>query len=178
MNQMDDRTANLLGAFVVALSDAVRTDIERASHLGLSAAATLATTAAYPGESLDALGRTLGLSAAGTSRLADRLQADGLLERQSAPGDARSRVLVLTNAGRERARVLLDARRAALLRALTSLSAEERDQLTHLLELMLTALTSDRECCDHTCRLCDIAICPQDTCPVELAALRAEGTEG
>jgi DNA-binding MarR family transcriptional regulator len=171
---MTDRTANLLGALAVALGDTLRTAVEGSSRHGVSAAAALATTAGWPGETLDGLGRTLGLSAAGTSRLVDRLQAEGLLERQPAPGDARSRIVVLTDSGHERVRKLLDARRAALLRALAPLSADEQDQLAQLLEVMLTALTPDRETCDHTCRLCDIASCPQDICPVELAASRTE----
>jgi MarR family transcriptional regulator, negative regulator of the multidrug operon emrRAB len=171
---MDDRIANMLGALVVALGDCVRAAVESTSGHGLSAAAALTTVAAYPGETLDALRRTLGLSAPGASRLADRLQADGLIERQPGADDARSRVIVPTDAGHARARAALDARHAALVRALTPLSADERDQLAHLLEVMLSALTPDRETCDHTCRLCDIATCPQHICPVELAALRSE----
>jgi hypothetical protein len=53
-----------------------------------------------------------------------------------------------------------------------ALSAEDRRDLTRLLEKMLPALTPDREACDHICRLCELAACPQDRCPVELAVPR------
>jgi MarR family transcriptional regulator, negative regulator of the multidrug operon emrRAB len=171
----DNRTANLLGAFAIALGDAMRAAVEQASRHGLTGSAALVTIATYPGEPLDALRRTLGLSAAGATRLADRLQGDGLIERRADLGDGRSRAVVLTDAGAERARSVLEARRSVLLRALAPLSAEERDELARLLEGMLSALTPDRETCDRTCRLCDLAACPQDMCPVERPAVRAEG---
>ena len=169
-----DRTGNLLGALALAIGDAMRAAVEDASGHGLAATAALATAGAYPGESIDAMRRTLRLSAAGTTRVADRLQADNLIERRVGAGDGRSRAVVLTDAGRRRAGRALDARRAVLQRALAPLSAKERRELARLLGMMLMTLTPDRETCDHTCRLCDMEACPQHACPVELAALRAE----
>lgn len=174
--QSGDRTNNLLGALAVALGDAMRAAVEDASGHGLSASAALATAAAYPGEPVDSLRRTLGLSAAGATRLVDGLQARGLVERRSGSGDGRSRAVVLTEAGRERADRVLEARHAVLSRALTPLSEAERSELARMLAAMLTALTLDRATCDRTCRLCDIAACPQEICPVELAGRRVEGT--
>lgn len=173
----DDRTRNLLGALVVALGDATRTSVEEASGHGVTASAALATAVAYPGESVDALRRTLGLSAAGTTRLVDGLQADGLVERRASLDDGRSRAIVLTDAGRECADRVLEARRAVHSRALAALSKRERNELARMLDAMLTALTPDRSTCDRTCRLCDIAACPQNICPVERAALHAERAE-
>jgi MarR family transcriptional repressor of emrRAB len=154
----DDRTNNLLGALVVALGDAMRTSVEKASGRGVTAAAALATAFAFPGKSVDHLRRILGLSAAGATRLVD----------------GRSRAVLLTEAGSKYADGVLEARRAVYSRALAALSADERHQLARMLDSMLTALTPDRATCDRTCRLCDIAECPQDICPVELAALRTE----
>jgi DNA-binding MarR family transcriptional regulator len=171
----DEWMANLLGAFALALTDGIRRSIETASRLGFTDSAALATVAASPAEPLDCLARTLRLSGAGTSRLVDRLQTEGLMMRRTGDSDNRSRAVVLTDAGLERANLVLASRRTALLRALTPLSAEEREALGRLLETMLTALTPDRETSEHTCRLCDIAVCPKDICPVELAALRTEG---
>ena len=170
----DDRTINLLGALVTALDDAMYGAIAEASRHGPSAAAALATVAACPGESLDALRRTLGLSAAGATRLVDRLEADGLIERRQGAGDGRSRAVVLTAAGHTRGASILAARRWALARPVASLSAVDRARLTRMLATMLELLTPDRATSDHTCRLCDIAACPQEACPVELAARRAE----
>jgi MarR family transcriptional regulator, negative regulator of the multidrug operon emrRAB len=169
------RTTNLLGALAVALGDATRSGVEQATGLGVTASAALAMALAYPGQSVDALRRLLGLSAAGATRLVDGLQAEGLVERRPGMGDGRSRAVVMTAAGRKSARKVLEARSRVHARALAPLSTKERNELARMLEAMLTALTPDRVTCDLTCRLCDIAACPQDICPVELAALRAEG---
>lgn len=172
-----DRTENLLGAFAVALTDAIRESTETASGQNITGAAALATVIAYPGESVDALAKTVGLSAAGSSRLIDKLEGEGLVRREGNRTDARSRVIVPTKAGTDRARSLLDARRAVVGRALEGLDEEDRVRLATLLEVMLNALTPDRRTCDRTCRLCDISACPQDICPVEMAALAQEGGE-
>ena len=174
-HQTDDRTVNLLGALALALADALRAGVEGASHQGFTGSAALATVAAFPGEPLDNLGRILKLSAAGTSRLVDRLVAAGLMVRQTTGADGRSRAVNLTRAGAKRADRMLAARRSALQCALAPLSPGDRDALGRLLEIMLRALTPDRETCDHTCRLCDMTACPEEICPVEVAALRAEG---
>jgi MarR family transcriptional regulator, negative regulator of the multidrug operon emrRAB len=172
----NDRTNNLLGALVVALGDSMRTNIESASGQGVTAAAALATAFAFPGRSVDHLRKIVGLSAAGTTRLVDKLQADGLIERRASLDDGRSRAVLLTKAGSKSANAVLKARRSVYSRALAALSTRERRQLEHMLDTMLTALTPDRATCELTCRLCDIAACPQDVCPVELAALRVEKT--
>lgn len=172
----DDRTGNLVGALAIALGDALRLDLENASGRGITACAALATAFAYPGETVDALRRTLGLSAAGATRLVDGLQADKLVERRAELEDGRSRAVVLTEAGRKQARAVLAARRAVLSRAMAPLSKRERGELARMLNVMLAALTPDRETCDRICRLCDVNRCPQNICPVELAALRTEGT--
>ncbi|WP_040586996.1 MarR family transcriptional regulator [Allomesorhizobium alhagi] len=170
----DDRTNNLLGALVVALGDAMRTNVESASGHGVTAAAALATAFAFPGRSVDHLRQIVGLSAAGTTRLVDKLQADGLIERRASLADGRSRAVTLTKAGSKSADAVLEARRTVYAHALAVLSARDRKQLARMLDAMLTALTPDRATCELTCRLCDIAACPQDICPVELAALNAE----
>jgi MarR family transcriptional regulator, negative regulator of the multidrug operon emrRAB len=170
----DERTTNLLAALVVALGDAMRASVELASGHGVTASAALATALFSPGQSVDALRRTLGLSAAGATRLVDKLQADGLVERRAGLDDGRERAVLLTEAGAACADKVLAARRAVHARALAALSTEERNLFARMLDAMLTALTPDRATCDRTCRLCDLAACPQDICPVELAALRVE----
>jgi DNA-binding MarR family transcriptional regulator len=170
----DDRTNNLLGALVVALGDAMRSNVETASGHGVTAAAALATAFAFPGRSVDHLRKIVGLSAAGATRLVDKLQADGLIERRASLDDGRSRAVLLTEAGDKSADAVLEARRSVYARALAVLSTQERKQLARMLDAMLTAMTPDRATCELTCRLCDIAACPQDICPVELAALHVE----
>lgn len=82
--------------------------------------------------------------------------------------------MLLTEAGDKSADAVLEARRSVYARALAVLSTQERKQLARMLDAMLTAMTPDRATCELTCRLCDIAACPQDICPVELAALHVE----
>jgi MarR family transcriptional regulator, negative regulator of the multidrug operon emrRAB len=170
----NERTNNLLGALVLALGDAMREGIEKAAGHGVTASAALVTAFFFPGRSVDFLRRTLGLSAAGATRLVDRLQADGLVERHAGMDDGRSRAVLLTDAGSKCADKVLRARRMVHSRALAALTPDERRQLACMLDAMLAALTPDRATCDRTCRLCDIAACPQDICPVELAALGVE----
>ncbi|WP_421709282.1 MarR family winged helix-turn-helix transcriptional regulator [Algihabitans sp.] len=164
----DLRTANLLGALALALNDRL-TDVTSArAERGAAAPAALVTVSFYPGESIDALAQTLGLSHSATVRLADRLAEDGLLERRGG-ADGRTSALYLTRKGRARASAILKDRADSLVEALKPLSVEESAHLTSLLEKMLGALTQDRQQADHICRLCDEDVCPGEDCPVECA---------
>jgi hypothetical protein len=69
---------------------------------------------------------------------------------------------------------VLEARRKSLEPALAALSPGERAQLIRLTEKVLGGLTRDRQHSDHICRLCDLSACPDDTCPVNCAALAGE----
>ena len=167
------RTANLLGALALALGDGMRLATDAVLPHSAMAPAALTTVAAYPGESLDALRRTLQLTPSGTTRLLDNLQRAGLIERR--PGrDARSVALFPTAKGVAHADAILSARREVLAGALKALDEAERTQLEGLLEKILRLITTDRSTCDHICRLCEIAACPQHICPVELAAIASE----
>jgi MarR family transcriptional repressor of emrRAB len=172
MNDSDSgRLPNLLGAFALALSDDVRAAVEASAGLAAGAPAALNTILAYPGESLDALGKTLRLTPSGTGRLVDRLVAAGLVERRAGASDQRFIALHLTPRGLDEAERMLAARRSALLRPLSSLTSKERALLEGMLGRMLYSMTPHRERCDYICRLCEIAACPQHICPVEMAAL-------
>ena len=90
------------------------------------------------------------------------------------PGDDRRAVIVkLTAQGRREAQRIVAARGGILDGMVARLESAERRELTRLLEKILPMLTPDRESCDHICRLCELAACPQDRCPVELAVPRA-----
>ena len=163
------RTANLLGALVLALADNLKTETDARAEHGSAAPAALVTIGFYPGESIDSLAKTLNLSHSATVRLVNRLAANGLLERRGG-ANGRTSALHLTRRGKTRKRSILDGRRRVLTDALRPLSAEERDLLTGLMEKLLGALTRDRQHADHICRLCDERVCPGETCPVESAA--------
>jgi DNA-binding MarR family transcriptional regulator len=168
---MEERTANLLGALALALGDALREATEAAAGHGGAGPAALATTAQWPGQPVGALGERFGLSQSAAVRLVDRLAADGLVAREPGP-DGRTLAVLATAAGTNRAAQVLAARRQVLAEALVTLTPAERAQLASLLERMLEGLTAGPADACQICRLCEIAACPQDRCPVTRAADR------
>ena len=166
---MSRRLENLLGALSVALSDDIASAVETATgHAGAMGAA-LATLAQEPGLSIEQLRVPLGRTQSATVRVVDQLAAEGYAERR--PGrDQRSVAVVLTPKGTEAAARVLASREQALRDALSGLTPGERKSLTAALEKVLTRITSDRAHADRICRLCDLATCPDQACPVELAA--------
>ncbi len=168
-----DRTANLLGALALALTDRMTDRIEACAEYGAAAPAALVSIGIDPGLSVGALARTIGLSHSATVRIADRLAGDGLVERRKG-ADGRVVGLHLTRRGMARRQTILDGRGATLSRALTALSEGQRAQLTALLETLLGTITEDRKQADRTCRLCHEEVCPETRCPVENAAIRSE----
>jgi DNA-binding MarR family transcriptional regulator len=164
----DARTVNVLGALVVTLHDELAAASEAAAEHGAAYPAALATMLGEPGLTIEQLRHILGLSHSGTVRLLDALEGEGSVERR-AGRDARSVALQLTPQGRRQARAVLDARRKALDPALAALTPAERAQLLQLSEKLLGALTRDWAHSDHICRLCDLAVCPEATCPVACA---------
>ena len=167
----DVRTANLLGALVLALDDDISAATAAATDHGAASPAALVCIHWQPGSTIEELRQKLRLTHSGTVRLLDRLEADGAIERQ--PGrDGRSVALTLSTQGRRRVRAILEARRAVLAGALAPLTPAERRELGSLLEKVLAGLTRDAEHADQVCRLCDEAICPAQRCPVECAVTR------
>ena len=115
----DERTANLLGALALTLSDRAAAAVQAEAGLASSDAAALVTLRNYAeGEPLALLGRALALSHPGVVRLADRLQARGLVERHRGDRDGRAVALRLTAAGRRAADAALAARADAIDAAL------------------------------------------------------------
>lgn len=161
-----NRVGNLLGALALAVDDAVGEATTSAAGHGGAGAAALATLVQYPGESVDALSKTLGLTSSATVRLVDRLQADGLLERRRDGRDGRAVALFVTTAGRRRAAATLAARHQALARVLSPLSDADQSALAPVLEALLQGLTTSPERGDRICRLCNLSTCPQLRCPV------------
>lgn len=165
------RTANLLGALAGEAAERLERRQSRHPNATDSSAAALNVLAFWEGASNARLAAVLGLSHPATVRLADKLEAEGLLESRRGR-DRRSVALYLTEAGR--ARDILNDRCVALTRVTDALSPDERDQFAALMEKMLRALTGGLDEADHICRLCDSLACPQDDCPVQQAALAEE----
>ena len=155
---MADRLAQLLGALSLSATDRFRAGVDGSLGRGGAHSGALVHLDAYPGESVQELATVLGVSQPAAVKLADRLSADGLLERR--PGrDKRTRALHLTPRGREAAAQVLFDRATELERILSALGRDERARLEPLLEKLVAALAGDRGAALTVCRLCD-----RDTC--------------
>lgn len=168
-----DRTANLLGALALALTDRMTEEAETRAEHGAAAPAALVSVGVDPGLSVTALAHTVGLTHSAAVRLVDRLAADGLAERR-AGADGRAVGVYLTRRGAVRRQAILSGRGNVLSDALAALPADDQDALTALVETLLGAMTRGRQQADYMCRLCDEDVCPAAICPVECAARRAD----
>ena len=166
----DPRLANLLGVAVLAAVDRMRAAVEAELPAGGAAPAALVHLQAYPGETVEALRRVLGISQPAAVRAVDRLAAAGLLERRPGP-DRRSLALHLTRAGARATDRLLARRTEALDALLEGLAPAERAALLPLLERLVSTLADDRAGALTTCRLCDRKACTSAPgCPLEHTA--------
>ncbi len=160
----DRRGANILGAFALALTDAMQRDMARMAEQGESGNAALVVIAGNPGLSVDRLAKILRLSQPGTVRLVDRLQQDGLVERR--PGaDRRTLALFLSEAGQRQRRALLLGREQSLQTVLDQLSPDEQAALVGIVEKVLPALSHSELEAETICRFCDDDVCLAETCP-------------
>ncbi|WP_191058979.1 MarR family winged helix-turn-helix transcriptional regulator [Geminicoccus harenae] len=158
---------NVVGALVMALSDAVLRGTQGQAPEPGPAAAAITLLGHEPGLPIERLRRALHLSHPGAVRLVDRLVADGLIVRQPSPADRRAVSLHLTQAGERSRLAILDARQGSLARALDLLDAPEREVFGRLAEKLLGGLIQDLDHAYSVCRLCDQTVCVD--CPVEKA---------
>ena len=165
---MADRLAQLLGVVALAATDRVRGTVEDSLGHGGAYAAALVHLDAHPGDTVGAHAGVLGISQPAAVKLADRLSADGLLERRAGP-DRRTTALFLTRRGRRAAARALADRAGELEELLRVLDAGERTDLERLLERVASVLAKERVEALRTCRLCDRdacyaagALCPLD----------------
>lgn len=156
------KSVNVVGAFALAVGDAVRRAAEDNLGLGGSAPAALVTIGAYPGRNIELLRRPLGLSQPGALRLVERLENEGWVERR--PADGRGAALFLSRAGETVVTELLEARDMTLTRLLAPLSPAQLGQMTAAAEAVLAAQTDGRLALERLCRLCHRTHCPD--CPV------------
>ncbi len=170
MTESYPRVANLLGALALAVSDGIREATQQqAGGLARPEPAALVTLNHYPGQSVGALARTLGLTHSGAVRLADRLVAAGLARRVS-EGPGRTLALHLTESGQLAASRVLVRRQAAVQQLVSGLEPDQVAALEQLVGRLLAALTTDRASAHRLCRLCDEPLCERDVrCPVDQA---------
>jgi DNA-binding MarR family transcriptional regulator len=132
-----------------ALARQLDAELEASHGLPLSSYEVLINLQAAPDRRLrmaDLADRAL-LSRSGMTRLVDRLERQGLLQRDTCASDARGCFAVLTDAGEE---LLAKARPTHLegvrRRFLAHLDAEDAERLTALWELMLPGSTGTGSC--------------------------------
>src|SRR4051812_38112390 len=139
---MADRLTQLLGVLALAAADRFRASVETALGRGGAHSGALVHLDAYPGESVQALANVLGVSQPAAVKIADRLAADGLVERRIGT-DHRVRALHLTPEGRRAAADVLSRRAAALGELLAGLAPAEREVLERLPEKLAAAPPND-----------------------------------
>ncbi|MDQ0937112.1 MarR family winged helix-turn-helix transcriptional regulator [Streptomyces turgidiscabies] len=159
------RTANLLGAASLALSDVVVAGAIAVAGTSSSGAAALVVLSTDAGLSVTELGRRVGLSQSAASRMVESMEKQGLLRRETS---GRGWVHVqLTSLGAQATRSLLASRSDVLRQALHHLDDREQEQLGQLMSKLLTGLYRPGDG-ERICRLCDRGVCVRDgeTCPV------------
>lgn len=155
---------NIIGAFSLAVSDAIHLSTQEKAPEAGPAAAAIALIGHEPGLSIERLRRALGLSHPGTVRLVDRLVAEGVVERRQAKTDRRAVALHLTSVGVASCTAVLTVRQERIAHALSALDSTERETLGRLTEKLLSSLVNDLDQAYSVCRLCDPAACKN--CPV------------
>ncbi|MGH8876566.1 MAG: MarR family winged helix-turn-helix transcriptional regulator [Stackebrandtia sp.] len=159
------RTANLLGATALAVTDTALGGPVRVSGLSNSGAAAVVVLSASGELSVTELGRRVGLSQSAAVRMVDGLQAGGLVERRSGLG--RSVLVRLSTSGTDTARDLLQARGAPLTELVSTLSPSQQETLSKLLAKLLTGIYEHIGDAEKICRMCDRASCVRNAaCPV------------
>ena len=142
--------AGLLRAHA-ALTRALDADLETAHGLPLTSFEVLMYLADAAGERMrmsDLADRVL-LSRSGLTRLVDRLESQGLLERATCKSDARGSFAVLTPAGAERLRAARATHRAGVReRFLTRLTEDEQNLLAGVWERLIGPRLDGDDICD------------------------------
>ena len=169
------RTANLLGATALAVTDLALGGATAAAGVSGSGAAALVVLCADPGISVTELGRRVGLTQSAAARMVDALEARGLVERRPTLG--KWVAVHPTAAGRAASADLLDARGERLTTLVAALRPDDQEALTSVLERLLRALYGEVGSSELVCRLCDRPCCTEAgaICPVGQAERDAAG---
>jgi DNA-binding MarR family transcriptional regulator len=174
-----DRSANLLGALALAVTDRMSDAVAAAAGQSQTAAVALSALHHFlDAPSVDLLRQVLGLTSSGTVRLLDRLEAAGYIVR-AAGRDGRSTAVMLTSAGRKAAERVSGARAQLLNDTLSQLSDDERTTFEALASRMLVGMMREPGAVRWTCRLCDTGTCRSapGNCPFAAEARRRYGVE-
>ena len=169
-----DLTENLLGALVLEVNDRMAARVADAAGLGANGPAALVLLDQERQLSIGQLAALLRITHPAAVQLVDRLVGHGFVDRRPGP-DARVRLVRLTAAGRRAASAVLAERAHVVHDVLAVLKPEERSTLGAVLARLLSSMTTDPASADHLCRLCDVAVCTNQLCPVEAAVAEQRG---
>ncbi|WP_407050942.1 MarR family winged helix-turn-helix transcriptional regulator [Methyloraptor flagellatus] len=170
------RTANLLGALALEVTQRAEQSAKRHPNETLSSSAALNVIGFYDGCSNNTLAQALGLSHTATVRLVDKLEAAGLVTSETGT-DRRSVALKLTTSGRERARDIVAERCRQICDVLDMLPEADLQHLERITETLLRGMVDAAGDADHICRLCDETVCVPDRCPVHGRAMVLKATD-
>lgn len=171
-----ERTANLLGAASLAITDLTLGEGARLARLSTSSTAALVTLLADPGLSVSELGRRVRLTQPAAARMVDSLAADGLVERVPSVVNRRWVTVRPTDRGARLAQRLLQGRNAPLVAMIAHLDQRDQEALATLLETLLVQVYREVGQGQRMCRFCDRTSCTRSApCPVGQAE-RADET--
>jgi len=171
------RTANVLGALALVVTDQTDRAVAARSGQSASSAAALSALQEFLDQpTVDKLRRVLGLTPSGAVRLVDRLEDAGLVNR--GPGaDGRSRSISLTEAGQQAAAEVTAARAGVLAEMTDGLADDEIAGLHGLLSKVMANAVRTKSGGAWICRLCDLTACERDLglCPAANTARLVHG---
>lgn len=127
----------------MAVADEIANASATHSQSGPAAAATVFLFL-DPGLSIGVLAERIKLSHAGTVRLIDRLELEGLVERRRNDSDRRARFIHLTASGEELMSAIMTARDDAISGYLSALSPDQLSTLGALSQHLLQMNDRDR----------------------------------
>ena len=132
----EQRVWKALSAAHARMAAGMEEDLRLASGLSLKEHQLLAELADRPDGAirLHELAQLLALTPSGISRLVDRLEAEGLVERITCPADRRGFHARLTDAGRTRLEAAQERHAAALQRLIGDLPQDLLERLADSLE--------------------------------------------
>jgi DNA-binding MarR family transcriptional regulator len=104
----------------------------------------LTPTEAAQGMSPSRLAEAVLISSGGMTKIIDRLERGGLVERSTDPNDRRGLLVTLTPAGRDKSESASAAYAAGRARVLAHLSRAERSAIDDALQRLLQAFEDDR----------------------------------
>lgn len=163
-------TGNVIGAFGLALTDKIDRAVTKAAGLNKSACGAIVTIGTEPNSSIDELRRMLDLEHSSVVRMVAKLEERGLVRKSRGAGDDNRVVRVsLTEAGALTFGRILRARQQVLLSLTSAMSDAETAFLERLIGKAMVQIVDPGDDQHYVCRLCDMDVCDQTRCPVNLA---------